>query len=71
LTLGPPGRDPSIAAADHDGDHLDPTYAPRACAYEHAQRLIEVLGGLGYRATVDVPGESAFEGLERVAHGRS
>jgi hypothetical protein len=71
LTLGPPGRDPSIAAADCDGDHLDPTHAPRSCAYEHAQRLIEILSDLGHRATVDVPGESAFEGLERVAHERS
>ncbi len=71
LTLGPPGRAPSITAADHNDDDLDPTYAPRGCAYEHAQRLIEVLAGLGYRAGVDVPGDSAFEGLERVAPGRS
>jgi hypothetical protein len=67
LRLGPPGRSPSITAADHDEDHLDPTYAPRTCAYEHAQRLLEVLADLGYGATVDVPGDAAFEGLERVA----
>jgi hypothetical protein len=66
LTLGPPGREPTIASADHDEDELDPTYAPRACAYEHAQHMIEVLAGLGYRAAVDVPGERAFDGLERV-----
>lgn len=67
LTLGPPGREPTITSADHDEeDDVDRTYAPRACAYEHAQRLIEVLSGLGYRAAVDVPGERAFEGLERV-----
>jgi hypothetical protein len=66
LTLGPPGREPTITAADHAGDDLDPTYAPRACAYEHAQHLIEVLSGVGYRAAVNVPGEGAFEGLERV-----
>jgi hypothetical protein len=71
LTLGPPGRDPSMTTADHGEDQLDPTYASRACAYEHAQRLIEILSYLGYRATVDVPGESAFEGLERVARGRT
>jgi hypothetical protein len=65
LTLGPPGREPTIAWADHDDD-LDPTYAPRACAYEHAERLIEVLSGLGHRAAVEVPGERAFDGLERV-----
>src|SRR5579872_1550087 len=67
LRLGPPGHAPSIAAADHDEDQLDPTNAPRSCAYEHAQHLIEVLSQLGYRATVDVPGDAAFEGLERVA----
>ena len=66
LTLGPPGREPTITSADHDED-LDPTYAPRGCVYEHGQHLIEVLCGLGYRATVDVPGERAFDGLERVA----
>jgi hypothetical protein len=65
LTLGPPGREPTITSADHDDD-LDPTYAPRACAYEHAQHLIEVLSGLGHRAAVDVRGERAFDGLERV-----
>jgi hypothetical protein len=66
LTLGPLGREPTITAADHDEDHLDPTYAPRACAYEHAQHLIEVVASLGYRAAVNVPSERAFEGLERV-----
>jgi hypothetical protein len=38
----------------------------RARAHEHGQHLIEVLSGLGYRATVDVPGDRAFDGLERV-----
>jgi hypothetical protein len=66
LTLGPPGHEATITAADHDEDHLDPTHAPRACAYELAQHLIEVLGRLGYRASVNVPGERAFDGLERI-----
>lgn len=71
LTLGPPGRQPSIASADHNEDQLDPTYAPRDCAYEHAQHVIEVLSELGYRASVDVPGDAAFAGLERVAPRRA
>jgi hypothetical protein len=66
LVLGPPGRAPTITAVDHHGNDLDPTYAPRSCVYEHAQHLIEVLSGLGYRAAVNVPGERAFEGLERI-----
>jgi hypothetical protein len=68
LRLGPPGHDATIMSGDHDEGHLDPTYAPRACVYEHAQHLIEVLGSLGYRASVEVPGERAFEELERVVH---
>jgi hypothetical protein len=67
LRLGPPGHEPSITASDKDPTDFEPTYAPRACAYEHAQRLIEILCELGYGAGVNVPGESAFEALERSA----
>ncbi|MGI8557003.1 MAG: hypothetical protein ACR2ND_01630, partial [Solirubrobacteraceae bacterium] len=49
LRLGPPGHEPALVAADVDEAQLEPTYAPRACAYEHAQRLIEILSDLGYR----------------------
>jgi len=49
-----------------DEAQLEPTYAPRACVYEHAQRLIESFSDLGYRAGVNVLGESAFDALERV-----
>jgi hypothetical protein len=66
LTLGPPGNEPTMTAADHDGNDLDPTYTPRACVYEHAQYLIDALAQLGYRCAVNVPGERAFEGLERI-----
>jgi hypothetical protein len=65
LILGPPGRAPELTSSDHD--ELDPMLGPRSCVYEHAQRLIEVLDELGYRAGVNVPGEGAFEQLERVA----
>jgi hypothetical protein len=67
LILGPPGQEPSITADDHTGEHRDPTYFPRACAYEHAQRLLEILSALGHRAGVNVRGEGAFEALERVS----
>jgi len=66
LRLGPPGHEPTITSADVDDAQLEPTYAPRACAYEHAQRLIAILSDLGYRAGVNVLGESAFDALERV-----
>ena len=71
LRLGPPGHEPEITSTDADDAQLEPTYAPRACAYEHAQRLIEILADLGYRAGVDVRGESAFDALERVGPRRA
>jgi len=67
LRLGPVGHEPSITSSDHDPDDLEPTYGARVCAYDHAQRLIEVLSDVGYRAGVNVPGESAFAALERSA----
>jgi hypothetical protein len=67
LVLGPPGLAARISTVVHDADGVEPTYAPRACAYEHAQRLIEVLFELGRRAGVVVPGDRAFEALERAA----
>lgn len=65
LRLGPPGREPSIVAAEMGNPQVEPTYAPRACAYEHAQRLIEVLADLGHEVAVNVPGDAAFDALER------
>src|SRR2546423_6387975 len=58
-------RSSDMLASDACG--LDPTYAARACVYEHAQHLIEILTDMDYRASVNVPGDRAFEGLERVA----
>lgn len=65
LVLGPPGRMPELTSSDHE--ELDPMLSPRGCVYEHAQRLIEALGELGHQTAVNVPGERAFEQLERVA----
>ncbi|MHB8695211.1 MAG: hypothetical protein ACYDHH_28605 [Solirubrobacteraceae bacterium] len=65
LRLGPPGREPSIVAAEMGNPQVEPTYAPRACGYEHAQRLIEVLADLGHGVAVNVPGDAAFAALER------
>ena len=69
LRLGLAGHEPSLASADLDDAQLEPTYAPRACAYEHAQRLIEVLSDLGHAAAVNVPSESAFDALECIGRG--
>lgn len=65
LRLGPPGCESSIAAAALGDPQVEPTYAPRACAYEHAQRLIEILADLGRAGAVNVPGDAAFDALER------
>ena len=66
LVLGPPGHTPVRITAEHPHEQLDPTFAPRACAYEHAHQLIEVLDNLDIHAAVNVPGEQAFAQLERV-----
>jgi hypothetical protein len=66
LRLGPPGREPSIVAAEIGNPQVEPTYGARACAYEHAQLLIEVLADLGHRVAVNVRGDTAFDALERV-----
>ncbi|HWJ49611.1 MAG TPA: hypothetical protein VNR42_01245 [Solirubrobacteraceae bacterium] len=65
LTLGPVGHAPVTITAEHERANLDPTIRARACAYEHAQILIETLTGLEYRVAVDVP-DDAFGELERV-----
>lgn len=67
LRLGPPGREPAIVAAEIGDSHVEPTYAARACAYEHAQRLIEVFAEFGHEAAVIVPNDAAFGLLERAA----
>jgi hypothetical protein len=69
LRLGPPGREPSLTTVDADDGEFEPTYAARACAYEHAQRLIEVLSEFGHFAAINVPDESAFDSLERIVPG--
>ena len=69
LRLGPPGHEPSLTTVDADDGELEPTYAARSCAYEHAQRLIEVLSDLGHLAAVNVHSESAFDSLERIGPG--
>lgn len=66
LVLGPPGSRPRLTTAEHPNAELDPTLSPRACAYEHAQRLIEILAGLGHKPRIHVLGDGAFEQLERV-----
>lgn len=65
LRLGPPGCEPSIVASEVGNPQAEPTFAPRACAYEHAQRLIEILADLGRAGAVHVPGDAAFGALER------
>ena len=66
LVLGPPGHVPVTITAEHPHEQLDPTFQPRACAYEHAHQLIEILDSLGIHAAVNIPGEQAFTQLERV-----
>ena len=65
LALGPIGHSASIEHVEDREHQLDPAADPRACAYDHARRLIEALSALGPQATVDVD-ERTFAALERV-----
>jgi hypothetical protein len=65
LALGPVGQPPSIEQAEHDHEQLNPVTDARACAYDHAQQLIEELAALGHRASLRVD-ELTFTALERV-----
>jgi len=64
LTLGQ-GRDAEIDSCRHTHEQLNPVELARACAYDHASRLIEALGDSEHPAMVEL-GEHTFRGLERV-----
>lgn len=64
LTLGQ-GRDSEIDSCRHPHEQLNPVELARACAYDHASRLIEALGDSQHPARVEL-GEHTFRNLERV-----
>lgn len=65
LMLGPVGQPASIATVEHAHQDLDPVESARECAYDHAHRLIEVLGTNGSHVSVELD-ERSFTQLERV-----
>ncbi|MBV9337842.1 MAG: hypothetical protein JO243_18300 [Solirubrobacterales bacterium] len=65
LMLGPVGQQASIATAEYAHEDLDPVESARECAYDHAHRLIEVLGATGRHVSVQLD-ERSFTQLERV-----
>lgn len=65
LMLGPVGHPASIATAEHAHEDLDPVESARQCAYDHANRLIEVLSANGSHVSVELD-ERSFTQLERV-----
>jgi hypothetical protein len=67
LTLGPPGRKPTLISTADDTGQLDRTHNPRSCSYDHASRLIEVLGELDCQAGVDIPDDGVFDRVEQAA----
>jgi len=64
LTLGL-GQGPVIEHHEDQDADLDPALRPRACAYEHAQQLLERLSALGHHAGLRVR-EGTFLALEAV-----
>jgi hypothetical protein len=59
------GRDGEIDTRRHPRDALNPAELARACAYDHANRLIEALGDGGLLVAVELD-EHTFTELERV-----
>ena len=64
LILGQ-GRDSEIDSCRHPHEQLNPVELARACAYDHASRLIKALGDSQHPARVEL-GEHTFRDLERV-----
>ncbi|MDQ6805508.1 MAG: hypothetical protein M3065_11210 [Actinomycetota bacterium] len=64
LTIGQ-GRHGEIDSCRHPHDQLNPVELARACAYDHASRLIEALGDSSHPARVELD-EHTFSELERV-----
>ena len=65
LLLGPVGHPAQLHVTEHAHEHLDPVENPRACAYDHAEQLIEALHAEGREARVQLD-ESSFVQLERI-----
>jgi hypothetical protein len=58
------GEEPTATTEQHDHvELLHPVHAPRGCAYDHAQHLIDALAGRG--VTVEAS-EISFQALEQV-----
>ena len=64
LTLGQ-GRGGEIDSCRHPHEQLNPVELTRACAYDHASRLIAALGDSRHPTSVEL-GEQTFRELERV-----
>jgi len=64
LTLGD-GRGGEIDSCRHPNEHLNPVELARACAYDHASRLIDALSDAAHVARAELD-ENTFSELERV-----
>lgn len=64
LVLGH-GRESDIDTCRHPREELNPCELARACAYDHAQRLIDALSDDGHQVTVALD-EQTFTALEHV-----
>jgi len=65
LVLGPGREAARISAGVPGHDELDPVGRPRACVYDHAHYLMDVLAGSGVTARVHVS-EETFAELEEI-----
>ncbi len=64
LLLGPAGATREIRTEERPHEQLDPVEDPRACAYDHANELVEALRTAGFEVGVGID-ERSFDQLER------
>ena len=54
LALGPDRHEAKTTVITHERGAADVVFVPRACVYDHAQRLHDLLLSLGHEATIDL-----------------
>jgi hypothetical protein len=65
LVLGPDRGEARIESVTHSPGEVDVVFAPRDCAYDHAQRLLDLLRDLGHDPAIDMP-DGALRAVDAV-----
>ena len=66
LFLGPDRGEARVESVIHPAGEVDVVFAPRDCAYDHAQRLLELLRELGHEPAIGMP-DDALRAVDAIA----